>query len=342
MTEDNKKNGLRVMSGMRTTGQLHIGNYYGALKNWLALQEKYECFFGAMDWHAMTDAYKKTKEIKAYTRDIIAEWIAWGIDPKKSTLFVQSMVPEHLEIQMIFANLTPMGWLERVNTWKDQEEELKQNDAHNLGRFSYPVLQTADIAIYKGSLVPVGKDQVAHLEVSREIIRRFNRLYKGKLPEPKPLLTESPLLIGTDGRKMSKSYNNYMPLTEEPKKVEKICKKMVTDPQRVRREDKGNPDVCPVYSFHKLYSSQEDLDWVWQGCTTAGIGCGDCKLKLSANINKKMAEPLAKKKDLLKDSSKLDSIIIEGCQKARLEAKKTLREIREKMDFSNFSPWGES
>tara|TARA_B100001248_G_scaffold262724_1_gene261614 strand:- start:4746 stop:5762 length:1017 start_codon:yes stop_codon:yes gene_type:complete len=332
----------RVMSGMRTTQSLHIGNYFGALKNWLELQKQYECFFGAMDWHAMTNAYKKPKEIDEYTKDIIADWIAWGLDPEKNVIFIQSMVPEHLELSMIFANLTPMGWLERVTTWKDAKEELQQSDAYNLGRFSYPVLQTADISIYQASLVPVGKDQVAHLEISREIVRRFNRLYKAKLPEPKPLLTETPLITGTDGRKMSKSYGNVLPLTAEPKKIEKLCKKMVTDPQRVTREDPGNPEVCPVYDFHKLYSTNEDLQWVMKGCTTAGIGCGDCKLKLAANINEKMADALAKKKDLLKDSRKLDSIIVEGSRRARTEAQKTLAYVREMMGFSDYSPWGDS
>jgi tryptophanyl-tRNA synthetase len=331
----------RVMSGMRTTGKLHIGNYYGALQNWLELQHQYECFFGAMDWHAMTNAYKTPKEVNENTRDIIAEWIAWGIDPDKNTIFVQSLVPEHLEFHMIFSNLTPMGWLERVTTWKDEEEQLKQVDAHNLGRFAYPVLQTADIAAYKGILVPVGKDQVAHLELSREIIRRFNHLYKGKVPEPKPLLTESPTLPGLDGRKMSKSYNNTMPLTAEPKEIEALTKKMMTDPARVRREDPGDPFICPVFSFHKLYSSEEDQKWVIQGCTTAGIGCGDCKMKLAANINEKMREPLAKKKDLLNNPKRLDSIIVEGSRKARVEAQKNLTYCRDLMGFSSFSPWGD-
>ena len=331
----------RVMSGMRTTGRLHIGNYYGALKNWLELQNRYECFFGAMDWHAMTNAYKSPKEVATFTREMIAEWIAWGIDPDKNILFVQSLVPEHLELHMIFSNLTPMGWLERVTTWKDEEEQLKSVDAHNLGRFSYPVLQTADIAAYKGVFVPVGKDQVAHVELSREIIRRFNHLYKAKLPEPKQLLTESPVLPGLDGRKMSKSYNNTMPLTAEPKEVEGIVKKMMTDPARVRREDPGNPALCPLFEFHKLYSSEEDKKWVIQGCTTAGIGCGDCKMKLAANINEKMREPLAKKKDLLNNPKRLDSIIVEGSKKARIEAQKTLAYCRELMGFSSFSPWGD-
>lgn len=329
----------RVMSGMRTTAQLHIGNYYGALKNWIELQKEYECFFGAMDWHAMTDTFNKTKDVSQFTRDIIAEWIAWGIDPEKHTVFVQSLVPEHLELNMMLANITPMGWLERVTTWKDAEEELKQKDAHNLGRFGYPVLQTADIVIYGGALVPVGKDQVAHLEISRELVRKFNRLYKTKIPQPKPLLTETPHIVGTDGRKMSKSYGNVLPLTAEPKKIEKICKKMVTDPQRVRREDPGEPEKCPVYSFHKLYSDVEDLDWVVKGCKSAGIGCGDCKLRLAANINEKCQPAYERKKELLNKPKELDSMIVEGSLKARREAQITLRHCREAMGFSDFTPW---
>ncbi len=324
----------RVMSGMRTTGALHIGRYFGALKNWIELQNDYECFFGAMDWHAMTNAYKRSEDMEKNAREILAEWIAFGIDPDKCTLFIQSQVPEHLELFMVFANLTPMGWLDRVPTWKDAIEDLKKEDAYNLGRFAYPVLQAVDIAIYKGDLVPVGQDQVAHLELSREIIRRFNGIYKKEvLPEPKPLLTETPMVYGTDGRKMSTSYGNVVPLIAEEKKLKKICNKMVTDPQRVRREDPGNPDVCPVYKFHKLVSTNEDLKWASEGCRSAGIGCGECKAKLFSNLNDLMAEPREKKKELLNNSGALDSIIAEGCQRAREEARETLKEVRGAMKF---------
>lgn len=330
---------LRVMSGMRTTGSLHIGNYFGALKNWLELQNQYECFFGAMDWHGMTNAYKNTKDISGFTKDIIAEWLAWGLDSEKNVIFVQSLVPEHLELFMIYANLTPMGWLDRVTTWKDNEEELKQADAHNLGRFAYPVLQAADIAIYRGALVPVGKDQVAHLELAREIVRRANSLYKIKIPEPKALLTETPVLPGSDGRKMSKSYGNVVPLSAEPKEIEKMCKKMLTDSKRVRREDAGEPNDCSVYSFHKLYSSAQDLEWVEQGCRSAGIGCGDCKNRLAENMNSLMAEPLRKKKELIQDTDRLNAVIARGCDRARAEADKTLQIYRKAMAFSETSPW---
>src|SRR5690606_30012855 len=206
--------------------------------------------------------------------------------------------------------LTPMGWLERVNTWKDAIEEMKQSDTHNLGRFAYPVLQTADIAIMGASLVPIGKDQMSHLEISREIVRRFNHIYKAKLPEPKPLLTEHAQLPGTDGRKMSNSYGNFIPLTEEPKPLEKRIRAMPTDPARVRREDPGTPEVCPVYAYHKLFSSAADVEWAAQGCRTAGIGCGDCKARLFSNINALCEKPREIKKELLHNTGRLDAIIL--------------------------------
>ncbi len=319
----------KVMSGTRSSGALHLGHYFGWLSNCLKLQDQYDCYFGIMDWHGMTTAYKSTKEIKNWNRDIFAEIVAWGLDPEKSTLFIQSEIPEHIELFMYFMNLTPMGWLERVPTWKDAEEEAKASDTHNLGRFSYPVLQAADIAIYGAALVPVGADQVAHLELTREIIRRFNHLYKAKLPEPKALLTETPSFPGLDGRKMSKSYNNSILLSEEEKSLKKKVNSMVTDPQRVRREDTGNPEVCPVYSYHKLFSSNENLKWVVDGCTTAGIGCGDCKAKLCGNIEQMIKIPREKKKELLNNPKTLDSIIEAGREKARMEARKNIQTIRD-------------
>ncbi|PIS11807.1 MAG: tryptophan--tRNA ligase [Bdellovibrio sp. CG10_big_fil_rev_8_21_14_0_10_47_8] len=321
----------RLMSGVRTTGQLHFGNYFGAIKTWVELQNQYECFFGAMDWHGMTSNYKNSSEVMPWNRDIIAELLAWGIDPEKNVLFIQSFVPEHLELFLIFANLTPMGWLERVPTWKDAEEENKANDTHNLGRFAYPVLQAADIAIYQAQKVPVGQDQVAHLELSREIIRRFNHLYKAQLPEPQPVLTKMPVVTGLDGRKMSKSYGNTLLMTEDEKSLLKKVRAMPTDPQRVRREDPGDPDQCNVYTFHKLFSTEKDLEWVNVGCRSAGIGCGDCKGRLAENINSLCAEPREKKKQLLNQPERLDSIIRDGCERARKEAQLTLRMVKERM-----------
>jgi tryptophanyl-tRNA synthetase len=327
----------RVMSGMRTTGALHMGHYFGVIQNWLKLQDQYACFFGAMDWHAMTDAYRESDKIDDYTRTVIAEWVATGVDPKKATIFIQSRVPEVLELTMIFSNLTPMGWLERVTTWKDSEEDLKAKDAYNLGRFAYPVLQTADIALFLGDFVPIGQDQAPHLELSREIVRRFNHIYKGRLREPLPLFTDTPLVPGTDGRKMSKSYGNVLPLIESEKDLKNRLMKMPTDPARVKRTDPGDPDKCPVFSYHKLFSTDDDRGWVRQGCTTAGIGCGDCKMRLFERINPLQVGPRQKKEELLNNPAQLDQIIDEGCQKARLEGQKTLAQVRGWMSFRSGS-----
>ncbi|MFN7454667.1 MAG: tryptophan--tRNA ligase [Pseudobdellovibrionaceae bacterium] len=321
----------RLMTGTRATGELHIGHYFGTIKNWIAMQPDYECFIGSMDWHGMTTAYKDSRSVNEWNRGVIANLIAWGINPEKTTLFIQSRVPEVLELYMIFANLTPLGWLERVPTWKDAIEEAKANDTHNLGRFSYPVLQAADIAIFRGEKVPVGADQVAHLELSREIIRRANSLYKTKLPEPQPVLTETPVVPGLDGRKMSKSYGNAISLTEESGALAKKIRGMPTDPARVRREDAGNPANCNVFTYHKLVSSEDDKTWVVKGCTTAGIGCGDCKGRLAENLNKLLEEPRNRQKELLNNPKQLDSIIAAGCERASSEARKTLIEVKSKM-----------
>lgn len=322
---------MRILTGMRVTGKLHFGHYFGTLQNWKLLQYEHECYFGLMDWHGMTSAYKKSEEIFPMALDMFASYLAWGIDPNKSPIFLQSWVPEHLELFIIFANMTPMGWLERVPTWKDAIEEAQASDSHNLGRFAYPVLQAADIALYKGQKVPIGQDQVAHLELTREIIRRFNKLYKSKLPEPTPLLTETPLVPGLDGRKMSKSYNNGLELEEESKSLQKKIKGMPTDPARIRREDVGNPEVCGVYKFHQLFSTQEDLQWVQTGCRTAGIGCGDCKGRLIERMESMIAEPREKKKELLNNKNQLVSMLQEGSRRAAIEAQKNLREIKEAM-----------
>ena len=323
----------KVMAGVRTTGRLHIGHYFGALSNFIRLQNQFECYFGIMDWHGMTTSYKDVSHISEWNRDVFAEFLAWGLDPDKSTIFIQSGVPEHIELFQIFANLTPMGWLERVPTWKDAEEESKANDSHNLGRFSYPVLMTADIALYFAEQIPVGADQVPHLELTREIIRRFNHIYKGRIPEPKPLLTETPIVPGLDGRKMSKSYNNGFDLTEDEKSLAKKIKGMPTDPQRIKREDKGDPSKCNVFTYHKLVSSAEDLSWVQEGCTTAGIGCGDCKGRLLQNLEKMIREPREKKKELLNNPRRLDEMIQAGNEKARRTAQENLHQIRSWMNL---------
>jgi tryptophanyl-tRNA synthetase len=291
-----------------------------------------------MDWHAMTSAYKSAKDVQHWVRDIYAEWIAWGLDPERNVIFIQSEVPEHIELFMFFSMMTPMGWLERVPTWKDAEEDAKANDTHNLGRFAYPLLQAADIAVYQGTHVPIGQDQISHLELSREIIRRFNYLYNGTLPEPKPIFTETPVLLGSDGRKMSKSYGNTFSLTQEEDELNKTIRAMPTDPARVRRHDPGEPTKCPIYSYHKLFSKADDLPWVEVGCRTAGIGCGDCKKKLAENINELMAKPREKKKELLQQADTLDSIIADGCQRARKHARATLEQVKDWTGFRASKP----
>ena len=343
---------IRVMSGMRTTNRLHIGNYFGALKNWVELQTDHECFFGAMNWHALTDSYKTPEVFSKFNRDMIIDWIAFGIDPNRSVIFIQSEIPELMNLLQIFTMITPLPWLDRVTTWKDSIEDMKAKDAYNLGRYAYPVLQAADISIFRGELVPVGPDQVPHLEVCREIVRRFNHLYsKDKkhplLTEPQALLSmdkqkaaaqKDPtktgagnelVILGTDGRKMSKSYNNFLPLLDEPENIEKICQKMVTDPARVKRTDPGNPDVCPEYTFHKLFSPPADQQEIDGQCRSAAIGCGDCKKWLARNINAFMKKPLEKRKELLNNPHQVDEIIGDGCNKARREGKATMDAIRE-------------
>lgn len=329
--------GSVIMSGMRSTHHLHLGNFHGALKNWLDLQKNYQGYYGVMNWHSMTSKYKEPHDVMSFAREIFIEWIAWGLSPKTNVLFIQSEVPEHIELTMFFMMLTPMSWLERVPTWKDAEAEAKATDTHNLGRFMYPVLQAADIAVYRGTHVPIGQDQIPHLELSREIIRRFNFLYGGDLPEPKPIFSETPLLMGSDGRKMSKSYNNGFLLTQEPDAVVKTLRAMPTDTKRVRRTDPGEPKDCPVYSYHKLYSDSETLGWVESGCRSASIGCGDCKMKLAEKINSEMEQPLARKKELLNSPETLDSIIADGCERARSAAKKQLDQIK---DWTGFKPTG--
>jgi len=290
-----------------------------------------------MNWHAMTSRYKTPHDVQHFVTDIYAEWIAWGLDPVKNVIFIQSEVPQHVELFMYFAMMTPMSWLERVPTWKDAEEEAKASDTHNLGRFAYPALQAADIAIYGGTHVPVGHDQISHLELSREIIRRFNFLYGGEIPEPRPIFTPTPALLGSDGRKMSKSYGNSFNLTQEEDEVVKTLRAMPTDPARVRRNDPGEPTKCPVYSYHKLFSSTLELEWVEGGCRSAGIGCGDCKKKLAENINDLMTKPREKKKELLQQPDTLDSIIADGCHRAREHASATMAKVRQWTGFESSS-----
>src|SRR6195256_3673126 len=253
------KSRKRVLSGMRSTGKLHLGNYVGALDNWVRMQDEYECFFEVADWHALTTDYADTSRVKENSLEVALDWLAAGLDPEKCVMFIQSHIPAHAELHLLFSMITPLGWLERVPTYKEQRDNIKDKDLATYGFLGYPVLQSADILIYKADFVPVGEDQVAHVELTREIARRFNGFYKGRrgqgFPEPQSLLTPTPKLPGTDGRKMSKSYGNTIMLTDPEPVVRLKLKTMVTDPARVRRTDPGNPDVCPVGDLHKIFSS---------------------------------------------------------------------------------------
>ena len=391
----------RVLSGMRPTGSMHIGHYHGALKNWVRLQNEYPCFFVVADWHALTTGYDETSLIEASVWDMLVDWLAAGIDPNQATIFIQSRVPEHAELTLLLGMTTPLSWLERVPTYKEQIEKLSHKDLTTYGFLGYPVMQAADILIYRANLVPVGEDQVPHIEMTREIARRFNHLYgrepgfedkardavkklggkraklyeqlrvryqeKGAddaleqgrallsdaqnlsmadrerlfgflegsgrliLVEPEALLTESPRVTGLDGAKMSKSYGNAIAMREEPESVIKKIRTMPTDPARVRRSDPGDPEKCPVWQLHRLYSDDATRAWVVKGCTTAGIGCLECKQPVIDAILKEQ-EPIRRRAQVyLDDPTLLRNIIADGCDKARKVAQDTMREVREAM-----------
>lgn len=391
----------RVVSGMRPTGRLHLGHYHGVIKHWIELQHVYDCFFFVADWHALTTHYENPAEIAQNSWDIVIDWLSAGINPSSCKIFIQSKVPEHAELHLLLSMITPIGWLERVPTYKDQQEKLKELDLATYGFLGYPVLQSADVLIYKPGLVPVGEDQVSHIELTREIARRFNHLYgkepdfiekaieaiakmgkknakiynlchkeyqetgniesldrgralvnsqanlsisdqerltgylegAGKiiLPEPQPLLTKHSKLLGLDGRKMSKSYNNTIGLREDPDKVATKIRVMPTDPARVRRNDPGNPENCPVWGLHEVYSDDTEKKWVQEGCTTAKIGCIDCKKVVTDNVLKELHTFRENAKIYEEDLSLVKEIVREGSEKAREVAKDTLEEVREVM-----------
>jgi tryptophanyl-tRNA synthetase len=326
----------RVVSGVRTTGPLHLGNYHGVLKNWVYLQLKYDCFFFAADWHALTTEYEHPEKISSYTFEVILDWLGAGLDPKLCTLFVQSHVPEHAELHVLLSMITPLSWLERVPTYKELRGKLKEKHLATFGFLGYPALQSADILIYKAAFVPVGEDQVSHIELTREIARHFNHLYEGRLkkplfPLPKELLTKTAKMPGLDGQKMSKSYDNTIGLREDPKSVEQKMKTMPTDPARVRRSDPGEPEKCPVWQFHKIYSTTEVQDWVQKGCRTAGIGCLECKRPVIDAVLKEQAVIIERAKPYQQDPSLVQDILKEGSGVARESARETLAEVREVM-----------
>jgi tryptophanyl-tRNA synthetase len=321
----------RVLSGMQSSGKLHMGNLIGALSNWVKLQDKYDCYYFIADWHSLTTGYADPSTIKESTKDLLINFLAAGLDPGKCTIFIQSRILEHAELHLLLSMITPLGWLERVPTYKEKQQELKDRDLSTYGFLGYPVLQTADIIIYRAKYVPVGIDQVPHLEISREIARRFNTIYKEIFPEPEALLTEFPKVVGLDGRKMSKSYDNAIYLSDSPKEVEQKIRTMVTDPARIKKTDVGNPELSPVYQLHKIFSSKEEQEEVAEGCRTAGIGCIDCKKVLIRNVFRIMEPIWTKRNELLNSPDILLDIVNTGTEKAGKVAAETMRMVRETM-----------
>jgi len=395
----------RVLSGMRPTGNLHLGHYHGVLKNWIQLQHEYECLFFVADWHALTTHYDEPGRIEESTWQMVIDWLAAGVDPSRATLFIQSQVIEHAELHLLLSMMTPLGWLERVPTYKDQQEKLSDKDLSTYGFLGYPLLQSADILIYRANRVPVGEDQVPHIEFAREIARRFNHLY-GKEPgyeekaraamkklggkksklyeelrtryqeqgdesalesarallgetqnlslgdkerlygflegggkmiltEPQALLTPASRMPGLDGQKMSKSYNNTLALREDPDEVNRKIRTMPTDPARVRRTDPGNPDKCPVWPLHEVYSSGDLKTWVREGCARAGIGCIECKQPVIDAVLKELAPIQERARALTEDPDMVKNIIADGCEKARDLARETMRDVRDAMGLGH-------
>ena len=322
----------RVLSGMQPSGLMHLGNYLGALENWKTLQDTHDCYFFVADWHTLSTNYADTSRIREFVRELLIDWLAAGIDPARATVFVQSRVPEHAIVHLLLSMITPVSWLERNPTYKEKQDEIKEKNLTTYGFLGYPVLQAADILIYKPDFVPVGKDQLPHLELTRELARRFNDLYKTAVfTEPKEHLTKFPKVLGTDGRKISKSYHNTINLSDPEPVVRQKLKTMVTDPARVRRSDPGNPDVCPVYDLHKIFSPVPVIAEVDQGCRTAGIGCIDCKKLVADRIVERLAPMWAARAELVHNPTQLEEIVQAGSRRAGEVAKATLQEVTEAM-----------
>ena len=318
----------RILSGMRPTGPLHLGNYHGALANWVRLQDEYDCFYFVADWHALTSDYEKPDAVRGYITDILLDWLSAGLDPAKSTLFVQSEVKEHAELFLILSMITPVPWLERNPTYKDQIDQLNNKDLSTFGFLGYPVLQAADIIMYKPYGVPVGVDQAPHVEITREIARRFNYLYGPVFPEPEIVLTQTPKLLGLDRRKMSKSYGNAIFLSDPAETVASKAAGMVTDPQRMRKSDPGNPDICNVYDFHKLYSPPELTEEMNRRCRSADIGCVQCKKLMAQHLNA-FLEPMRERRRYYQERPDLvRQLITAGTAAARETARRTMEEVR--------------
>ena len=316
---------------MQPSGLLHLGNLMGALDNWRKLQDEYECYYFIADWHALTTQYSDTSKMRTFVHEMVVDWLSAGLDPDKAVLFQQSHLPEHAVLHMLFSMLTPLPWLERVPTYKEKMEQISDRDMYTYGFLGYPVLQAADILIYEADLVPVGIDQLPHLELTREICRRFNQFYGEVFPEPQPLMTEYPKLPGTDGRKMSKSYNNTLNLSESPESITKKIMQMVTDPARIRRQDPGNPDVCPLFALDKIFAPKSWCDHVDVECRRAGIGCVDDKKELLKHLLAYLKPIQDRRQDFAARPERVTEIIREGSRKARIVAAETLAAVNEAM-----------
>ena len=325
---------LRTVSGMRPTGPLHLGHYFGALKNWVALQNEMQCFYFVADWHALTSDYADTSRVEEFSLEMVKDWLVSGLDPKRSVLFQQSLVKEHAELALILGMLTPVSWLERNPTYKEQRQEITHKDLGNVGFLSYPVLQAADILLYKPKWVPVGEDQLPHLELTREICRRFNNFYGELFPEPEARLTPAARCPGLDGRKMSKSYNNAIYLKDSMEEITPKIRGMFTDKNRLRRTDPGDPKVCNLYPYHELLTDEQTRAEICIGCTSATWGCVDCKKVLLANLEKFLTPMHEKRRELEQDPGYIGDVLREGTHAAREEAQKTMAEANELLHFN--------
>ena len=320
-----------ILSGIKSSGRLHLGNLFGAVRNWVKLQDEYKSHYMIADLHSLTGSVEEYKNIHEYRRNIILNLLSFGIDPEKSVLFIQSQVPEHTQLHLVLSMLTPVPWLERNPTFKDQIVALKNADLNNYGFLGYPVLQTADIILYKADKVPVGEDQLPHLELAREIVRRFNNYFGEIFPEPQPILTQVPKIPGLDGRKMSKSFNNAIYLDDDRAAVDKKVMQLITDPQRIHLQDKGHPDVCNSFALHKAFSSDDEMKELRTQCESASIGCVQCKKNLSKKINNYLAPHHEKREELKKNMSYVEDVINEGNKKARTIARNTIDEVYQKI-----------
>lgn len=322
----------RIFSGMQPSGKFHLGNYLGALENWVKLQHEYECFFSIVDWHALTSSYEDPAKLPENIYNMALDWLSAGLDPEKNVIFVQSQVKEHAELHLLLSMMTPLSWLERVPTYKDKLQQLGEmgKEINTYGFLGYPELMTADIVLYKADTVPVGEDQLPHLELSREIVRRFNNLYQPVFLEPKAYLSKASLLPGIDGRKMSKSYGNEIPFAASAEEIKAKVRMMVTDPQRIKKTDIGHPDICTVYTFHKIFNTEAAME-IEQSCREACIGCVDCKKRLSEKMADSLAPIHARRRELEAKPERVREILVYGAERARKVAQQTMQEVRTAM-----------